>query len=67
MQWIMGSTGSLNVAASSDACLLRSPSWLHCFWHSSKAIHGETLILNGKSGVGIIVDYSRDYTVVNGV
>ena len=25
------------------------------------------LILKDKSGVGIIVDYSRDYTVVNGV
>ena len=24
-------------------------------------------ILKDKSGVGIIVDYSRDYTVVNGV
>ena len=25
------------------------------------------LFLKDKSGVGIIVDYSRDYTVVNGV
>ena len=25
------------------------------------------LLLKDKSGVGIIVDYSRDYTVVNGV
>ena len=26
-----------------------------------------SLILKDKSGVGIIVDYSRDYAVVNGV
>ena len=27
---------------------------------------GGVLVLKGKSGVGIIVDYSRDYTIVNG-
>ena len=27
----------------------------------------QAFLLNDKSGVGIIVDYSRDYNVVNGV
>ena len=36
-------------------------------WRALKFVSRLNATLRYKSGVGIIVDYSRDYTVVNGV
>ena len=36
-------------------------------FRSIKTYHVTVVTLKDKSGVGIIVDYSKDYTVVNGV